>query len=146
MRFERPLHFGHGGHAPNGSHVALVEVAEWRPLFAGEVCRDHFAHVVAHLHRRLRHSRNLVCVLLKVGQVAKDKNLRQARRIQPVIHNHASALVERRAQHFAERRRLHAGGPQRDRGVDSPVYFAPCGLNPSRSDTRDLGVRMNFHA
>jgi len=84
-----------------------------------------------------------VAVLLKVRQIAKDKNLRQPRRIEPVIHNHAPALVERRAQHLAQGRGLHTGGPQRDRGVDPPVQADPFGLDPSRPDACDLRVRMH---
>ena len=57
------------------------------PLRSAAIIRR---HVVAHLHRRLGHARHLLAVLLKVRQVADDKHLRQPRRIQLVIHDHAS--------------------------------------------------------
>ena len=43
VRLERPLHLGHRGHAPNRRHVALVEVAERRPLRPRQIRRHHLS-------------------------------------------------------------------------------------------------------
>ena len=149
MRLEGPLHFGYGVHAADGGHIALVEVAEGGARLAVEIRGDDFGHMIAHLHGRLGHAGNLVAVLLEMGQVAQDENFRQARRVEPVIDDHAAALVGWRAQQLAQRRGLHACGPKRDGGVD-PIapgfalrifYFHPAG-----SDRGHMGLRMHFNA
>jgi hypothetical protein len=58
--------------------------------------------VVAHLHGGLGHAGDLVAVLLEVGQVAEDKDFRQAGRIEPVVDFNAAAAVEWRAKQFSK--------------------------------------------
>ena len=79
MGFEGPLDFGDGGHAADGGHVALVEVAEGGAGLMGQVGGDHLADVVAHLHGGLGDAGDLVAVLLEVGEVAEDEDIRAGR-------------------------------------------------------------------
>ena len=89
-----------------------------------------FADVIAHLHGGLGYAGNLVAVLLEVGEVAEDEDFRQAGRIEPIVDEDAAALVDRGAQHLAEGRRLHAGGPQGNRGLNAlAVCFDPAGAD-----------------
>ena len=111
VRLERPLHVGHGGHAADRGHVALVKVAKGWTALLGEVGSDGFAHIVTHLHGGLGDARHLVAVLFEMSKVAEDEDFRQAWRIEIVVDNDTAALVYRRAEHLAERRGLHAGGP-----------------------------------
>ena len=74
---ERPLHLGDGNHPADGRHVTVEEVAESRPPRALQIRGQHPAHVVTHLHGGLGDARNLVAVLLKVCQIAKDKHFAQ---------------------------------------------------------------------
>ena len=82
-----------------------------------EIGGDDLGDVIAHLHGRLGHAGNLVAVLLEVGQVAEDKDLGQARRIEPVVDQDAA-----RGRSVGAPSSLPSGeacdarGPERDRG------------------------------
>ena len=103
---------------------------------------DNAADKVSHLHRRLRHARNLMAILLKVGQVTDHENLRQSRRIHLLIHNHAATMIQRSAQQLSERRRLHARSPKRHCRIDAFSIR----LNPAGPQRHHLRVRVHLDA
>jgi len=63
-----------------------------------------------------------------------------------VINQNATALVSGRAKHLAERRGLHACGPQRDHSVNVEIAALALGLDPARPYAVDLGLGMDFDA
>src|SRR6185369_17720157 len=107
MGFERPLHLGNSRHAADGGHVALIEVAETRPRLMGEVGSDDFGYVIAHLHGGLGDSGNLASILFEMRQVAEHKDFGESGRIESVVDDDATSLVEGGAEQFAERGSLH---------------------------------------
>ena len=111
MSLERPLHFGHGSHAADGRHVALVEIAKNGAALPGEVGCDDFADIIAHLHGGLRDARNLLAVLFEVGEVAEDEDFGEAGRIEIAVDDDAAAFVGRRTKRLAKGRSLNAGCP-----------------------------------
>jgi len=108
---ERPFDVGHGGHAADGCHIALVEVVERRARFAGEILRDHSGDMLTHLHSGLGDAGNLVATLLDGSEVAADKDFRMAWRVQSLADGDASTAVGFKAEQFAERRGLNACSP-----------------------------------
>ena len=73
----------------------------------------------SHLHGGLGDAGDLVAVLLEVREVAADEDFRMAFGVEGAVHEHASALIRGHAEQLAERRSLHARGPQRDRRFDA---------------------------
>ncbi len=107
-----------------------------------EVGGDHLADVVAHLHGGLRDAGDLVAVLLEVGEVAEDEDFGQGRRVEIAVDDDAAALVDRGAEHLAERGGLDAGGPERHSCFDALIV----GLDPAGSDVGDVGAGVDFDA
>jgi hypothetical protein len=80
--------------------------------------------LIAHPNDQLRHARNLPAILLEMVEVTEDEDFGRAWRIEPVIYDQVTSMVEihfgRRAEQAAQRRGLHTGGPQvRRRGISS---------------------------
>ena len=65
-------------------------------------CGDHLRGVAAHLHGRLGYAGNLMPVFFDMGQIAADKDLGVAGRIQVNVDDGATRLSVRHAQHFAQ--------------------------------------------
>ncbi len=96
--------------------------------------------MVSHLHRRLRHARNLLAILLEVRQVAEDEDLRHAGRIQSVVDKNAATFIDGRSKHLAQRRCLHSRRPQGHRSINA---FS-ASLHPSWANSRDLRPGVHF--
>ena len=107
-----------------------------------QVGGDHFGHVIAHLHCRLSNAGNLVAVLLEVGQVAKDEDIRHGGGIECGVDRNAAALVQLHAQQLAQRRGLHPGSPERNHGV----HLFAADFHPSGAKVVHVGLGMNFDA
>jgi hypothetical protein len=83
-----------------------------------------------------------MAILLKVGEVAEDKDLRQAGRIEECIDQDAAAVVEWRAEELAQGRGLDTGCPERNHGV----HALAGGLDPAGTEVGDLGLGVDFDA
>ena len=142
VRAKWPLDFGHCGEPSDGRHVALVEIMKSLPLPPGQIRRNHLPHMPAHLHCGLRHAGDWCPILLKMRQIAANEDLRQAGRVQLRVHRHRPAFVHRRAQHFAQRRGLHAGRPQRHGRVNPLIAH----FHVARADRRYVPPGLHLYA
>jgi hypothetical protein len=59
--------------------------------------------VVAHLHGGLGDAWNLMAVLFKVGQIAKDEDVGQASGVERSVDGDTASAIESRAEELAER-------------------------------------------
>ena len=101
------------------------------------------ADVVAHLHGGLGDAGNLVAVLLEVGQVAEDEDVREAGRIEAVVDEDAAAPVERARPGSLPRGEACTPAAQ---SVTAASMRWPAGLDPAGTDVGDLGTGVDFDA
>ena len=101
-----------------------------------------FGYVVSHLHGGLGDSGNLASILLEVRQVAEHKDFGEAGRIEAVVDDDATSLVEGGAEQFAERGGLHACCPEGDCGFNAFIV----GLDPTGADASHLTFGVDFDA
>src|SRR5215510_10814624 len=78
---------------PDGCHAALVPIGERPAWHALHPTADLFRNILAHLDGYRSHSWNWRAVLLKVCEVADDKDLRMSFDVQSIVHDDPTAAI-----------------------------------------------------
>src|ERR1700761_6619216 len=146
VRLEGPFNLCHGCQAPNCRHVALIEVTKVAARLPCQIRRNRLRSKAAHLHRGLRHTRNLMPILLEMSHIATDKDFRQHRRIELLIDHHCAAFVDWRPKHSSQRRNRNTCGPQRDHRLKAFLVRSLPDLDVTWPHFRDLAIRLHLNA
>ena len=70
-----PLHICYSAITFDRRHVSFVELSKFLPIFTPEILLDHKSCMLAHLDRRLSHTRYLMTVLFHHRQIATNEYL-----------------------------------------------------------------------